>query len=55
VARVNESLAPHERIVRWAAVAEDLTESDGALTPTLKVRRAVVESRYHARVEALFA
>ena len=55
VARVNDDLAPHERIARWALVPEELTEARGELTPTLKVRRSVVEAKYHALLEELYA
>ncbi|MGZ8471276.1 MAG: AMP-dependent synthetase/ligase, partial [Gemmatirosa sp.] len=54
VAHVNAELAPHERIARWTLVAEELAESTGELTPTLKVRRTVVESKYHALLEGLY-
>ncbi len=55
VAQVNADLAPHERIARWTLVAEELAEATGELTPTLKVRRAVVEAKYHALLEELYA
>jgi long-chain acyl-CoA synthetase len=55
VESVNADLAPHERVARWALVPEELTEADGALTPTLKLRRAVIEARYHALLEGLYA
>lgn len=55
VARVNDELAPHERIARWALVGEELTEAGGELTPTSKVRRSVVEAKYHALLEELYA
>ncbi|GLC27723.1 AMP-dependent synthetase/ligase [Roseisolibacter agri] len=55
VAQVNDGLAPHERIARWALVPEELTEAGGELTPTLKVRRSVVEAKYHAVLEELYA
>ncbi len=45
-ARNSAELAPFEQI-RWTAVLpRDLTIEDGELTPTLKVRRRIVEARY---------
>ncbi len=43
------ALAPHERIVRFAVLAEPLSIARGELTPTLKVRRRSVAAR-HARL-----
>jgi long-chain acyl-CoA synthetase len=48
--RATADLASYEQI-RWAGVLpRDLTIEDGELTPTLKVRRRVVEARYAALV-----
>jgi long-chain acyl-CoA synthetase len=48
--RMTADLASFEQI-RWAGVLpRDLTIDDGELTPTLKVRRRVVEERYGALV-----
>jgi long-chain acyl-CoA synthetase len=54
VAAVNATLAPHEQVRRWSAVRGALSERTGELTPTHKVRRAVVAERHAAAVEALF-
>jgi long-chain acyl-CoA synthetase len=44
--RVTADLAAYEQI-RWTGVLpRDLTIDDGELTPTLKVRRRIVEERY---------
>ncbi len=49
-ARETAELASYEQI-RWAGVLpRDLTIADGELTPTLKVRRRIVEERYAALV-----
>ena len=48
--RKTADLAPFEQI-RWAGVLpRDLTIEDGELTPTLKVKRRVVELRYASLV-----
>ena len=54
VDRVNEALAPAERIRRFDILERELTVEAGELTPTMKVRRAVVAERYRDRVEALY-
>jgi long-chain acyl-CoA synthetase len=55
VAAVNASLAPHEQVRRWLALDAELTEAGGELTPTLKVRRATVASRFANLIEELYA
>jgi long-chain acyl-CoA synthetase len=48
-------LATFEQI-RWVGILpRDLTIDDGELTPTLKVRRRIVEERYATLIETLFA
>jgi len=48
-------LASFEQI-RWIGVLpRDLTVEDGELSPTLKVKRRVVEERYATLIEATFA
>jgi long-chain acyl-CoA synthetase len=54
VLAVNATLAPHERIRRWHAVPSALTQGEGELTATMKVRRAAVAARHAAAVEELF-
>ncbi|MEA2786080.1 MAG: long-chain acyl-CoA synthetase, partial [Candidatus Eremiobacteraeota bacterium] len=48
-------LAPYERIQRIAILPRDLTVEDGELSPTLKVKRRVVEQRYAGLIEAAYA
>lgn len=55
VARVNEGLAPPERVRRFALLPEPFSAETRELTPTLKVRRAAVARRWAAAIEALYA
>jgi long-chain acyl-CoA synthetase len=50
-----QDLAQFERPKRIAVVAEELTVDSGLLTPTLKVKRRVVEARFRNIIEALYA
>jgi long-chain acyl-CoA synthetase len=54
VDRVNTSLSGAERIKRFVLLERALTVEAEELTPTLKVRRAVVSSRYRDRLEPLY-
>ena len=43
---VNQSLARFEKLKRILLVADEFTAENGALTPTMKLRRRVIEERY---------
>ncbi|HET9394371.1 MAG TPA: long-chain fatty acid--CoA ligase [Candidatus Rubrimentiphilum sp.] len=47
-------LAPFEQVRRIALLPRDLTIEDGELSPTLKVRRRIVEQRYAAPIGRLY-
>ncbi|MFI9720259.1 AMP-dependent synthetase/ligase [Streptomyces sp. NPDC052396] len=50
----NEQFAGPVRIRAFAILPEDFTVESGALTPTLKPRRAAIAERYAAEIEALY-
>jgi long-chain acyl-CoA synthetase len=50
----NAHYAPVEQIKRFVILPRDLTIDDGELTPTLKVKRAVVGDRYADQLDALY-
>jgi long-chain acyl-CoA synthetase len=52
---INLDLAQFERIKRTALLPSDLTVEGGELTPTMKLRRKVVEQQWASTIEALYA
>lgn len=55
VARVNETLAPYETIKKFALLESEFTIESGELTPTLKVRRRLIEERHRSIIDSLYA
>jgi long-chain acyl-CoA synthetase len=52
---VNQNLARFEKLKRVLLVPDEFTAENGALTPTLKLRRRVIEERYRTEIDALYA
>lgn len=44
----------HEQIRAFAVLPKDLTIEDGSITPTLKVKRRILETRYQSLIEAMY-
>ncbi|HVF88948.1 MAG TPA: long-chain fatty acid--CoA ligase [Blastocatellia bacterium] len=55
VKRLTAELADYEKVKRVALLPGEFTIDGGELTPTLKVRRRVVEQKYQAVIESLYA
>jgi len=53
--QINLELAQFEKIKRFALLPSEMTIEGGELTPTLKLRRSVVEQRWAAVIEQLYA
>jgi long-chain acyl-CoA synthetase len=52
--RANSNYAQVEQVKRFAVLARDLTIEDGELTPTLKVKRSVINDRYADVFDSLY-
>ena len=52
---VNERYAPVEQIKRFHILDHDFSQEAGELTPTLKLKRNVVNEQYAALFDALYA
>jgi long-chain acyl-CoA synthetase len=52
---INLNLAQFEKIKRFALLPTEMTVEGGELTPTLKIRRRIVEQHWAAVIEQLYA
>ena len=55
LAKVNEKFARVEQVKKIAILPHDLSQESGELTPTLKVKRAVVADKHQGEIEKLYA
>jgi long-chain acyl-CoA synthetase len=54
VDRVNRNLSRHEKIKKILLVPHEFNAEDGTMTPTMKVRRKVIEQRYSKQIAELY-
>jgi long-chain acyl-CoA synthetase len=55
VENINLNLARFEKLKRVMLVPDEFSTDNGVLTPTLKLRRRVVEERYRRQIDELYA
>lgn len=55
VDRVNAQLAPYESIRKFVLLPREFSEADGEITPTMKVRRKVVQTKYADLIERMYS
>jgi long-chain acyl-CoA synthetase len=51
---INQNLARFEKLKRVLLVADEFTADNGALTPTMKLRRRVIEERYRRQIDEMY-
>ena len=54
IEKVNSKLAQFERIKQFHLLSRDLTLDAGELTPTLKVKRRVIDAKYKTEIETMY-
>jgi long-chain acyl-CoA synthetase len=55
VEKINQNFARVEQVKKIAILSDDLSQESGELTPTLKVKRAVVAQKHDGAIEQLYA
>jgi long-chain acyl-CoA synthetase len=55
IEKINQKFARVEQVKKFALLPQDLSQEGGELTPTLKVKRAVVADKYAGEIEKLYA
>jgi long-chain acyl-CoA synthetase len=53
--QINNKLAQFEKIKKFLLIPDDFTIANGFLTPTMKLRRRVIEEKYKREIEALYS
>jgi long-chain acyl-CoA synthetase len=55
VEEVNRNLSRYEQIKRFAIVSREFSAEEGEVTPTLKLKRRVIEERFAGEIEKLYS
>jgi long-chain acyl-CoA synthetase len=55
IAGINQRLARYEQVRQFRLLDREFTVEAGEITPTLKPRRKVIEERYRAAIESMYA
>jgi len=55
IERLSQDLAPFERIKKIALLEKEFTIDSGELTPSLKIRRNIVEKKYKETIDKLYS
>ncbi|MBD3238625.1 MAG: AMP-binding protein [Candidatus Moranbacteria bacterium] len=53
--KINQQLEPHEQIRRFKIITQPFSIEKGELTPTLKIRRKIIEANYKNIIEKMYS
>jgi long-chain acyl-CoA synthetase len=54
IGQINLGLASHEAIKNYAVLAEDFSIESGEVTPSMKVKRRIVDQKYQSLLDSLY-
>lgn len=54
VETIMDNFSSYEQVKKFILLPKEFSVEDGALTPTLKIKKRVVEERYKAQIDALY-
>lgn len=54
IAGINSNLSAHETIKNYAVLSEDFSVESGEITPSLKVKRRVIDQKYKTLIDSLY-
>ena len=54
IERCNKGLARYEQVKKFVLLPAEMTLEGGELTPTLKIKRRVVEEKYRDLIDSLY-
>jgi len=52
--KINQDLADYERIRKFVLLTDEFSQERDELTPTLKLRRQVIEGHYQKEIEGMY-
>jgi long-chain acyl-CoA synthetase len=51
---LNRTLASYEQIKRFTVLSKEFSVVDGEMTPTLKMKRNIIESKYSGIIDQMY-
>ncbi len=54
ISKVNKGLPSYETVKKFYLISEDFSVENGLLTPSMKVKKKLVEERYRTEIDSLF-
>jgi len=55
VGNVNQNLARYEQLKKFVLVPHEFSIADGTLTPSMKLKRSIIEERYREQIDQLYS